>query len=146
VGTGDVEGPLRELAADLGIAAHVTFTGRLSEIEKDRRLRQAHLLVHTSLREGWGLNVLEANAVGTPAVVYPVDGLVDATLHEQTGLVTASETPKAVADSIAQLLTSPDKYDVFRINAPRTDEVLPLESGSPSACDWLEDKARGMSA
>ncbi len=61
-----MEGPLRELAADLGIAAHVTFTGRLSEIEKDRRLRQAHLLVHTSLREGWGLNVPGSQRGGHP--------------------------------------------------------------------------------
>lgn len=144
VGTGDVEGPLRELAADLGIAEHVTFTGRLSEIEKDQRLRQAHLLVHTSLREGWGLNVLEANAVGTPAVVYPVDGLVDATLHDKTGLVAAHETPQALADAIISLLSTPAKYDVYRLNARERTKSFHWSRVLPSACDWLEAQGRGM--
>ena len=36
------------------------FTGGLPESEKNRQLRQAHLLLHASMREGWGLNVIEA--------------------------------------------------------------------------------------
>ena len=62
------------------------FAGRLDDAEKNIELQKAHLLLHTSMREGWGLNVIEANAMGTPAVVYPVGGLVDSTVHGQTGL------------------------------------------------------------
>ena len=42
-------------------------------------------MVHTSIREGWGLNVIEANAMGTPAIVYPVGGLVDSTVDGPIG-------------------------------------------------------------
>jgi Glycosyl transferases group 1 len=43
-------------------SADVTFTGQLSEEQKNGELRRAHILLHTSMREGWGLNVIEANA------------------------------------------------------------------------------------
>ena len=39
--------------------------------------------------------MIEANAMGTPAVVYPVGGLVDSTVHGQTGLVSEAETPES---------------------------------------------------
>jgi glycosyltransferase involved in cell wall biosynthesis len=143
VGGGEVEVPLRELTGELGVAEQVTFRGRLSEREKDDLLRHSHLLVHTSLREGWGLNVLEANAMGTPAVVYPVDGLVDATLHDQTGLVAANETPEAVADAIGSLLVRPEKYQDYRVNALERTKSFHWSKVLPGACDWLERQARG---
>ena len=75
----------------------MTFTGSLVEVEKDRLLRDAHFLLHTSLREGWGLNVIEANALGTPAIVYPVAGLTESTIHGRTGLVVRVERRERVA-------------------------------------------------
>jgi len=99
------------------------------------------LLVHTSLREGWGLNVLEANAVGTPAVVYPVEGLVDATLRDKTGLVTRDETPESVADSVQELLAAPAKYAEFRVAARDRTREFHWSRILPPACDWLEQQA-----
>jgi len=58
----------------------------------------------TSVREGWGLVVTEANACGTPAIVYDVPGLRDAVIHERTGLVVAPE-PGCLAEAM-ELLTS----------------------------------------
>lgn len=142
VGGGEMELPLRQLVSQLALGDRVTFTGMLPEREKDERLRAAHLLVHTSLREGWGLNVLEANAVGTPAVVYPVPGLVDGTLHKQTGLVTASETPQAVADSLVELLRSPGDYERYRLGARDRAREFHWSRVLPGACDWLEAQAR----
>ncbi len=117
VGTGEVEASLHQLAADLGVADKIEFTGRLDEQKKDDWLRRAHFLVHTSVREGWGLNVIEANTMGTPAIVYPVGGLVDSTLHNETGLVTSDETPEAVAEAVLDIWSGPEKYDELRVNA-----------------------------
>jgi glycosyltransferase involved in cell wall biosynthesis len=55
----------------------VSFLGRLSREELQERLARAHVLVATSVREGWGLNVSEAAACGTPSIGYAVPGLVD---------------------------------------------------------------------
>jgi glycosyltransferase involved in cell wall biosynthesis len=55
----------------------VSFFGRIPSDELPDRLARAHVLVTTSVREGWGLNVSEAAACGTPAIGYSVPGLVD---------------------------------------------------------------------
>jgi glycosyltransferase involved in cell wall biosynthesis len=143
VGGGEEADRLKALTAQLNLAEKVTFAGSISEAEKNERLRQAHLLVHASVREGWGLNVIEANAMGTPAVVYPVGGLVDSTVHEQTGLITKAETPEAMASEIVGLVKTPQRYVAFRQAAWERAKSLQWELVLPPACDWLERQARG---
>ena len=143
VGTGETEKLLHALAASLGVADKIDFTGRLDESKKNDRLQRAHFLVHTSVREGWGLNVIEANALGTPAIVYPVGGLVDSTVDNETGLVTPTETPEAVADAVETMLRTPEKYDSLRANAWQRSRQLTWPEVLPAACDWLEAQATG---
>jgi len=143
VGTGEGEASLHQLATDLGVKYKIEFTGWLDEAKKNDRLRQAHFLIHTSVREGWGLNVIEANAMGTPAIVYPVGGLVDSTLGNETGLVTRNETPEAVADAILLIISSPEKYNLLRVNAWSRSQKLAWPEVLPPACDWLESQAAG---
>jgi glycosyltransferase involved in cell wall biosynthesis len=57
----------------------VHFHGRVSETTKYDLLKRAHVHVATSVREGWGLVVTEAAAMGTPTVAYDVPGLRDST-------------------------------------------------------------------
>ena len=146
VGVGEMESALCQLVSDLRLGDQVRFAGHLSEEEKDACLRDAHCLVHTSQREGWGLNVIEANAMGTPAVVYPVGGLVESTLHERTGLVAREETPESLAASLASLLGAPDAYETYRLNAWRRAQDLHWSKLLPVACDWLEKQAAGLKA
>jgi glycosyltransferase involved in cell wall biosynthesis len=141
VGGGEVESQLRELAVQTAPEGRIRFAGRLSEDEKNAELRRAHFLVHTSLREGWGLNVIEANAMGTPAIVYPVCGLVDSTVDGQTGIITRDETPESLADAIASALKSPEQYDRLRQQAWNRSKTFLWDQVLPPACDWLEQQA-----
>ena len=143
VGTGETEGQLRQLASDLQLGAQVTFTGPLSEADKDERLRQAHFLLHTSMREGWGLNVIEANAMGTPGAVYPVAGLIESTLHDETGLISKEETPESLGAALKTILHAPEKYEGYRVKAWERAKTLHWDKVLPGACDWLEEQARG---
>jgi glycosyltransferase involved in cell wall biosynthesis len=70
------DGP-RRAALERDVPASVTFFGRLPSDAVVERLVRAHVLVSTSIREGWGLNVSEAAACGTPTIGYSVPGLVD---------------------------------------------------------------------
>lgn len=142
VGSGDREAAWRALAGDLGLAAAVQFAGPLAEAEKDAQLRSSHLLLHASLREGWGLNVIESNALGTPAVVYPVAGLVEATLDDTTGRVARAETPEALADAVQACLARPADYDRYRRAAWERAATFHWSQVLPKACDWLEGLAR----
>jgi glycosyltransferase involved in cell wall biosynthesis len=141
IGNGEVADQLKLLAANLNLTERVRFAGGLDEEQKNRELREAHFLVHCSVREGWGLNVIEANAMGTPAVVYPVGGLVDSTVHNETGMVTSAETPESVATAIAALLDKPQEYSRLRMNAWERAKQFQWNVVLPQACDWLEAQA-----
>lgn len=99
IGAGPEEARLRRLAGP-GVA----FLGRVSEEEKRERLARAHALVVTSVREGWGLVVTEAAAVGTVAIGYDVPGLRDSI--RASGGVLTRPAPAALADGLADLLSS----------------------------------------
>ncbi len=78
---------LQRLARQLSVAGFVAFIGHASTQDKHSLMAQAHVLLLASVREGWGLVVIEANAVGTPAIAYNVHGLRDSIRDGQTGLL-----------------------------------------------------------
>jgi len=86
------------------IEKQVFFLGKISFEERQMLMKQAHLLVMASVREGWGLVVIEANAMGTPAVVYKVPGLVDSVQDGKTGLVCQQNTVQNLADQVTRVL------------------------------------------
>jgi glycosyltransferase involved in cell wall biosynthesis len=142
VGDGESKPALEQLTKTLGLADRIRFTGQLSEEQKNGELRRAHFLIHTSLREGWGLNVIEANAMGTPAAVYPVGGLVDSTVPGQTGLVTAAETPESLANALADMVNRPDLYTRYRVQAWERSKTFAWPTILPQMVAWLEARAQ----
>jgi glycosyltransferase involved in cell wall biosynthesis len=66
--TGDPNPELLQLAAGLGIAQHILFTGRVAETDLPAFYRGATALVLISTHEGFGLPVAEAMACGTPVL------------------------------------------------------------------------------
>jgi glycosyltransferase involved in cell wall biosynthesis len=93
----------------------ITFFGKVSESHKYELLAKAHILVHGSYKEGWGRVVLEANSVGTPAVVFDADGLREAVKHHQTGFVAYSQIE--FCEYVYELLHNSDLYQKFSANA-----------------------------
>ncbi len=108
---------LKRLAEELAISGKIVFFGFVSEEEKWKLLSRAWVLIHPSIREGWGLNVIEANSVGTPAVGYNVTGLKDSIQNMKTGLITSKNTPVNLAEKIKILLTNKELYGKLSRNA-----------------------------
>lgn len=142
-GGGDSLNDLKNFTAEKGLDKKVTFTGYLPEREKDLLLQQAHFLVHTSVREGWGLNVIEANAMGTPTLVYPAEGLTESTLKNETGLISEEETPESLAKCLLAKLDDQVFYDKIREAAWKRACGFHWSKILPLASDWLEATARG---
>lgn len=92
---------LTQLAKELGVQHAISFPGFVSEADKVDLLQKSWCVTYASIREGWGLGVLEAAACGTPAVVSRSAGLVDSIEEGVTGL---SFEPGNAADLAAQLL------------------------------------------
>lgn len=108
---------LKMISKKLGVKDKISFLGFVSEKEKFNFLSRAWVLVHPSKTEGWGINVIEANTVGTPAVGYNVSGLRDSIQNKKTGLLTLSNTPDSLADAVIQLIDNKDLYKFITINA-----------------------------
>lgn len=84
-------------------ARNASFLGRLGAEELRNRLARAHVLVATSVREGWGLNVSEAAACGTPAIGYAVAGLVDSVPASGGALV--EPRPEALGTALVEFFS-----------------------------------------
>ncbi len=104
VGDGDDKPRLESIARKLGLSDAVTFTGFVSQEEKVKYLNEMHIAVNTSAKEGWGLTAIEANACGTPTVSSNVQGLRDAVVDGETGLLYEYGNREQLAEKILLML------------------------------------------
>ena len=84
-GAGPAERRLKALVRKLEIESAVHFHGRVSNQERTAILSRSWLTVNPSSGEGWGLTVIESNAVGRPCVAVRVPGLVDSIVEGVNG-------------------------------------------------------------
>lgn len=93
----------------------VTFHGRADAGRKLELLRRAHVHVFTSHREGWGLTVTEAAAMGTPSVGYAVSGVRDSI--GDPALLAPSGDHRAIAALACALHDDEQRYERVRMVA-----------------------------
>ncbi len=104
-GSGDDKVRLQELSRELGLTEMVRFLGFVEEADKVRLYGEAKVVVNSSLKEGWGLTSIEANACGTPVVATDVPGLCDSVRHGETGFLVPFGDIEAFASALRRLLT-----------------------------------------
>ena len=85
IGKGSDRGRLERLTYELGLAERTRFTGFIEDAERDALLAETRACIFPSEKEGWGLTVIEANALGTPVVARDAPGLRDSVKHGVTG-------------------------------------------------------------
>jgi glycosyltransferase involved in cell wall biosynthesis len=85
-------------------AEGIKILGRVSSDERVRLMRESAVILVTSIKEGWGLIVTEANSQGTPAIVYDTDGLRDSVKDGETGMLVRSGDIFTLGNSIHELL------------------------------------------
>ena len=91
----------------------IFFFGKVSNEKKLELMSRAHILLVPGVREGWGLVVTEANAMGTPAVAYDIPGLRDSVLNHETGVLVQKDDPTGMAIDAGMLLTDKKKLDQY---------------------------------
>jgi glycosyltransferase involved in cell wall biosynthesis len=104
VGNGDGLPALRALARKLDLEDAVRFAGFIPLAEKVRLLQAAHVVVNPSIKEGWGLTNVEANACGTVCVAADSPGLRDSVHDGRTGLLYPYGDVTALAERVLRLL------------------------------------------
>ncbi|SRR5260221_10798249 len=128
---------LKQFAKDFSLGKHVHFYGRVDEAKKYELLRQSHILLHASVKEGWGLVVIEAASQGTPAVVYDVPGLRDSVKNKITGIIVKENTPRDMAEAAILLYKNKKQYQNLQKNCVQWANSLTWESAVKKSLSLL---------
>jgi glycosyltransferase involved in cell wall biosynthesis len=105
IGAGDYRPVLEHQVRTLGLQGVVEFRGFVPETEKVTYLRRAHISVYPSLKEGWGLTNIEANACGTAVLAARVPGLQDSVDEGRSGLLFEHGNIDQFSELAVKLLT-----------------------------------------
>ncbi len=121
VGDGPERGPLERLADSLPLGANVRFTGPMDDEQVFGLMKSAKVLALPSIREGFGITVIEAQASGCVPVVVrgPHTGAADLVQHGIDGLV-CDPTAESLAASIGSLLRDPACLASMKAQARRS--------------------------
>lgn len=107
VGDGWWAAELRTHAQRLGIDDVVEFCGYVDEQHKHEELARAWLLAAPSIKEGWGVVVVEAATHEVPTVGYrQAGGLAESVVHGETGILV--EDFDGFVDAVDALLDDAD--------------------------------------
>ena len=103
VGEGELQGELKNLTSELGLASHVIFTGYREDVLG--LIASSDLFVLPSLREGMPYSLLEAMLVSKPVVTTTVSSHVVS--DGRTGIVVPPADSTALAQAILRILGTP---------------------------------------
>jgi len=138
VGDGYLRKELERLAPD-----GVTFYGKVPDEEKLRLIREAHVILIPGTREGWGLVVLEANALGTPAVAFNIPGLRDSVLHNQTGILLEENDAETMANWCLRLVKESELRTKLGENALNWSRRFSWDITAKAFMSFLRDRGSG---
>jgi glycosyltransferase involved in cell wall biosynthesis len=116
-GSGDDVPRLKELAKTLGMESWTRFLGFVTEAKKVEIYGAARVVVNSSLKEGWGLTSIEANACGTPVVATDVPGLCDSVRDGETGFLVPFGDVDAFAAAMRRILGDSPVAEAMREKA-----------------------------
>ncbi len=117
-GRGDDEARLRGLAAELGVAEHVTFAGFVPAEELADHYRLCDLYVMPSTGEGFGIVYLEALACGRPCLVGGEDASPEALDGGRLGFVVPARDSAAIAETVLRFFRQ--QHDRPWLHEPET--------------------------
>ena len=93
-GTGPREAAYRSLIADLNLR-NVRILGHVSPDRREELMSTSWVTLQPSLKEGWGLTVMEAARFATPSIASDVPGLRDSIVPDETGVLVPHGDPAA---------------------------------------------------
>ncbi len=125
--------------SNLHLEGKVKFWGFVTERVKYELLARAHILINPSVREGWGLVVIEAASVRTPTVAFNVTGLRDSIIDGKTGILCKDKTVKCLADEIMKLLNDERELKNLSENAYNWSKNFSWEKATKNSLKLIEN-------
>jgi glycosyltransferase involved in cell wall biosynthesis len=102
----EYEKQLRALAREIGVEDHVRFPGWISDADLEDLYRLASCFVLPTLREGFGLPVLEAMTRGLPVACSDIPALAE--VVGDAAVLFDPHDPGAIAQAIRRITSDPE--------------------------------------
>lgn len=115
IGTGSEKYTARLTKFARSTGARVEFMGYLPTNQKDAVIQSAYLNIMPSIREGWGLVITECANLGTPSLVYPRPGVIEATNYGKAGFIADGVGVRYMSEAFNRI--TPDYYQHIRSKA-----------------------------
>ena len=113
VGSGRIEGKIKSRVSELGIGANVNFIG--NTLDTHDLLSVMDVSVRPSIREGFGLTLVEAMLMGVPVVSSDVGDFRTMNEDSEIGVLADPLDSRKLKDAIKKILT--DREFAIRISA-----------------------------
>jgi glycosyltransferase involved in cell wall biosynthesis len=123
-------------------ASSISVLGRVSNDERLKLMRKADIILVTSIKEGWGLIVTEANSQGTPAIGYDTDGLRDSIQNNKTGLLVPDGDFTTMGKQVVSLLSHHKKYEHLRTNSWKWSHEFSFNASYQDFLTIIESRLR----
>lgn len=121
LGSGSLLPKLCLEAERLGISDRVQFLGETFGESKTRILSEAKILVLPSMREAFGMVLIEAMASGTPCIASNVGGIPEL-IDEKVGALVPPRDPESLASAMINLLSNEKKWRSLSMDARKRAE------------------------
>ena len=115
VGDGYLRQTLELKVKELNMSSNIIFLGERDDVLQI--LSECKIAVLSSLNEGMGLVLLEAQACGLPVVATRVGGIPEVVKDGETGILVEPKNSLALSDAIIKLLTDEKLYTFMSKNA-----------------------------
>ena len=116
VGIPTLQGKLEKVALEQGVLASLVFHGNVTEIMKQHLLKESDIFVMLSNQtktgdvEGFGIAIIEANALNLPAIGSDNCGIVDVIKQNYSGKLVNPTDSDAIVNSIDDILKDYPNY------------------------------------
>ncbi len=104
IGSGKDELKLKEMIENTDCRNQIKMLGFVSEKEKVKFISESLFICMPSRFEGFGIVAIESSACGKAVVGTQVEGLSEAIVHGETGLIVKPEDPDDLAKAMEKLL------------------------------------------
>ncbi len=115
VGDGKERHALESQVAELGIASHVTFAGRLNDDDLQNLYAAADFFVHPTLYEGSSLVTLEAMIHQRPVLATAAGGIPDKVFNNVNGILVEPGSVPALLDGLRRMLDARPHWPAWGI-------------------------------
>ncbi len=115
--------------------------GYVSEDKKLELLSRAHALVFPSMREGWGIPIIEAGCVGTPCIAFDSPGICEAVDYGKAGYLCDENTVDGLAAKMELCVSDTVLYNDIQEKAYRYSSQFRWENAGMEFERFMEQMA-----